>query len=89
MAVIDYIMTFAVGMGGIVMGTVLNYFVLRKLFRKQSQEIAEEFIEKLKELSKTKEADQFREILSAISEFLKSEDAKEITQEIKRILRSL
>jgi len=87
--ILGYVISFLAAMGGIVLGSIINYFVLRRLFKQQSKSIMDDLIARLDALAKSKEADQVREILAVISEWLKSEDAKEIAEEIKRILRSL
>jgi len=89
MEILGYVVSFVAALGGICLGTVLNYFVLKRLFRQQSKSIMDDLIARLDALAKSKEAEQFREILATVSEWLKSEDAKEIAEEIKRILRSL
>ena len=89
MDVASYVITFAVAMGGIVLGSVINYFVLRRLFKQQSRSIMDDLIGRLDAMAKSEQADQVREILAVISEWMKSEDAKDIMKEIKRILKAL
>jgi len=89
MDIANYVITFAVAMGGIVLGSVINYFVLRRLFKQQSQSIMDDLIGRLDAMAKSEQADQVREILAVISEWMKSEDAKDIMKEIKRILKAL
>jgi hypothetical protein len=101
----DVLLPFAVGCGGIVLGSILNYFILKRLFRgqvmgviglfeetKTGKEVAE-MIHKLSDWSKGDTAEGLLEkvvqVIDRVNRFADSEDAKEIASKVIRALDDL
>lgn len=105
MSLTEIVLPFAIGCGGVVLGSVLNYFILKRLFRgqvmgvinifegtKTGKEVAE-MIHKVSEWSKGNTAEGLLEkvvqLIDRVNRFADSEDAKEIASKIIRALDDL
>ena len=105
MNIADILLPFAVGCGGIVLGSILNYFILKRLFRgqvtsvigifegtKTGKELAE-MIHKVSEWSKGDTAEGLLEkvvqVIDRVNRFADSEEAKELLSKIIRALDDL
>lgn len=65
----EVLTAFGVGLGGVVVGTVLNYFILRRLFSRQAKGVLDEF----QKLPITQEVS---EMVHQFHEWSKTEEAK-------------
>lgn len=79
---IEYILTFAVAVSGIVLGSVINYFVLKKLFRGQVTQIFDIF-------EGTKTGTELADMIHRANEFSKGEDAKEILGKVSETISKI
>ena len=82
MSLIEYIIPSLLAIAAIPLATVLNYFILRRLFKSQTTGI-------LDILKETQEWKEINELISKLKVFVDSKEAEEMLEDIKRILKEL
>jgi len=105
MSIIDYLMPLIIGATGVVLGSIINYYLLRKLFKGQVMGVIGIFeqtktgkelagmIHKVSDWSKGDTAEGLLEkvvqVIDRVIKFADSDDAKEITGKLIRALDDL
>ena len=82
MSMIEYIVPSLLAIAAIPLATILNYFILRRLFKSQTTGI-------LDILKETQEWIEISELINKLRVFVDSEEAEEMLKELKRIMKEL
>ena len=82
MTIVDTLMPLAIGMVGIVLGSVINYFVLKKLIKGQVGQVLDIF-------EGTVTGKEIADMIHRLNKFSKSEDAKRLIGKLEKALNDL